>query len=234
MELSKARPNQALTQHNRLSQSSAQEEKLNEIVSLLAKLGVRRQAKLAPADYLVFAEDLMDFEMMDIQSGLESLSSRPRNEGETAFPEVAVMVAEVQAAGRIRRIAEVRERRLADEAREAARRRTHPEEFEPIGPKDLEAMAAKLPNFDYERPKVKVIPEPKMEVCPHCFGVLPVASNMRFWTSKEIREYADLKEELELLADVNRAANKAHVEKCLAEQLANLPATTVPNIEEEL
>jgi hypothetical protein len=175
----------------------------------------------------------MDFEMMDIQSGLESLSSRPRNEGETAFPESAAMKDEVQAAGRNRRTAEARERRLADEAREAVRRRTHPEEFDPIGPKDLEAMAAKLPNFSYERPKAKVVPKPKMEVCPHCSGVLPVASNMRFWTSKEIREYADLKEELERIADANRAANKAHVEKCLADQLANLPATTIPDIEEE-
>jgi hypothetical protein len=144
------------------------------------------------------------------------------------------MVAEVQAAGRIRRTAEARERRLVDEAQEAARRRTHPEEFDPIGPKDLEAMAAKLQNFNYERPKAKVIPGPKMEICPHCSGLLPVASNMRFWTSKEIRKYADLKEELERLADSNRAAKKAHVDKCIAEQLANLPAATVPSIEEEL
>lgn len=177
----------------------------------------------------------MGYELTDIQSGLELLSSRPRSEGETAFPEIATIVDSVKLAARERRIAGQRELRIAEEAAEARRRRLHPEEYEPIGPADLEAMAAKLGDkFKFERPKAKVIPEPKIENCPHCSKPLPVVGNIRFWTAKEIYEYAALKEESERIADMNREANKAHAEKCSAEQLANLPATPVPDISEEV
>lgn len=85
-----------------------------------------------------------------------------------------------------------------------------------------------------EVPKAKAIPEPKIENCPHCSKPLPIVSNIRFWTAKELYEYAALKEESERIAEMNREANKAHVEKCIAEQLANLPATPVPDISEEV
>jgi hypothetical protein len=171
----------------------------------------------------------------DIEAGLRSISSRRRAEGETAFPEIATVVDEVQAVGRIRRIAEARERRRADEAAERRHREQHPEEFEPIGPSDLEAMAAKLGDkFSFERPKARAVPEPKMEACPHCSGLLPVTSNIRFWSAKELYEFAAVKEESERIAEMNREANKAHQTKCIKEQLAHLPATPVPSVDEEV
>jgi hypothetical protein len=145
------------------------------------------------------------------------------------------VVDEVQAVGRIRRIAEARERRRADEAAERRHREQHPEEFEPIGPSDLEAMAAKLGDkFSFERPKARAVPEPKMEACPHCSGLLPVTSNIRFWSAKELYEFAAVKEESERIAEMNREANKAHQTKCIKEQLAHLPATPVPSVDEEV
>jgi hypothetical protein len=226
MELSKVRPNQALTQH-------VEPSKKSKVVALLAKLGVRRQAKLATEDYLVFAEDLMPYELTDIQSGLESLSSRPRNEGETAFPESAAVIAEVKYARRDRKAAEERERRIADEAAERRRRETHPEEY--IASDEIKEMAARIGakcGMGYR--KEVVSPEPKMESCPHCSGLLPVTTNIRFWSAKELYEFAAVKAESERIAELNREANKAHQAKCIEEQLAHLSATPVPSVDEEV
>jgi hypothetical protein len=57
------------------------------IVQMLAKLGIRRQARLDVSDYLVLAEDLMRFEMEDIRMGLDDLGNQSRRDGQTAFPD---------------------------------------------------------------------------------------------------------------------------------------------------
>jgi hypothetical protein len=41
-------------------------------------------------------------------------------------------------------------------------------------------------------------------------------------------------EQVENLSAANREANKLHQAKCIEEQLAHLPATTVPDITEEV
>jgi hypothetical protein len=138
-------------------------------------------------------------------------------------------VDEVNRAARNRRIAEAREERIADEAREAARRRTHPEEFEPINPDDLTKLAEKMGGrFKFEKPK----PTPPASVthCPYCSTLLPIAHNLRFMTPDEIRTFAGVVEEIQKQAEMNREANKAHQAKCIAEQLANLPDTPVPSV----
>jgi hypothetical protein len=209
--------------------------KLSKIVMLLTALAIRRQAKLSEQDYQVFASDLEPFEIVDLETATKAIAQRPRAEGETAFPEIATIIGEVQAAGRSRRTAEARERRLADEAEERRRRESHPEEFEPIGPADLEAMAAKLGDkFSFDRPKPK--PHPVMENtdCPHCGKVLPISSGVRRMNSQELRDLADVMEQVENLSAANREANKLHQAKCIEEQLAHLPATTVPDITEEV
>src|SRR6185503_7462879 len=53
------------------------------------------------------------------------------------------------------------------------------------------------------------LPEPKMETCPHCSGLCPVAANMRFMSSEEIFELGKIKQEHERIAAANREANKA-------------------------
>lgn len=41
--------------------------------------------------------------------------------------------------------------------------------------------------------------------CPHCQKELPVARNIRFWSSKELYEMAAVKEQSELIAERNRS-----------------------------
>jgi hypothetical protein len=201
-QLSKARPSTQLAPLSELS-------KLSKIVMLLGTLAIRRQAKITDQDYQVFASDLEHFDLIDIESATVAIAKRTRAEGETAFPEVQAIVEAAQAASRNRRIAGERERRMSDEAAERRRRVEHPEEFEPIGPDDLEAMAAKLPNFNFERPKEIVIAPPAMLACPQCSAELPVAQNIRLWEPSELREQADRIEEIRRIAAKNREAEVA-------------------------
>lgn len=95
------------------------------IVQLLAKLGVRRQAKLDIADYLVLAEDLMKFDLRDISGGLDDIAKYPRKDGETAFPELPRLKQAILERKLLREAEEIRQR----EAEEAKYRAEHPEEF---------------------------------------------------------------------------------------------------------
>ncbi len=81
----------------------------------------------------------MKYDLMDIRTALESFPAR--NEGETAFPDSYKVQEAVEAAGRNRRIAVDRERRMADEAAERRHRMAHPEDFV-----DLSELVAELAN----------------------------------------------------------------------------------------
>lgn len=97
----------------------------SEIVPLLAKLGVRRQAKLSTEDYLVLAEDIEKFDERDIKLGLEDLAKYPRREGETAFPELPRIKQAIVERKLTREAKEIRDQ----EAEQARYRAEHPEEF---------------------------------------------------------------------------------------------------------
>lgn len=77
-------------------QQRREPSKQSRIVGLLAILGIRRQAKLDPEDYQVFAADLEQFEWQDIESGLTALGHRKREPGETAFPDGPTMQEEIK------------------------------------------------------------------------------------------------------------------------------------------
>jgi hypothetical protein len=124
VENSLARQNQASMQLSKQSQPSPAEKQVA-ITRFLAKLGVRRQAKLAQDDYLVLAEDLSKFDLDDVEGGLDDIAKYPRREGETAFPELARLKQAVIERKLLREADEIR----ADEAREAKYRAEHPEEF---------------------------------------------------------------------------------------------------------
>lgn len=160
----------------------------------------------------MFASDLEKYEIMDLEAATKAIAQRPRAEGETAFPEIATIIAEVKLAARDRRIAAERERKMADEAAELRRRRTHPEDF--IADKEIAEMEARLrekyqARFGVERENF--LPEPKMLCCPECSAELPVPQNIRFWEPSGLREHADRIEELRRIADKNREANRAEV-----------------------
>lgn len=96
MELSKERPDTALTRQPELSKQS-------KIVVLLTGMGIRRQAKLDTEDYLLFASDLEKYELADLEAAIKLIFSKPRAEGETAFPELAAIEEAIRGVIRARR-----------------------------------------------------------------------------------------------------------------------------------
>jgi hypothetical protein len=69
---------------------------------MLTLFGIRRQSKLDKEDYKVYASDLERHELNDIDKALQNLVRHPRVPGESAFPEVAVIVEAVKAVKRAR------------------------------------------------------------------------------------------------------------------------------------
>jgi hypothetical protein len=128
MEITVKQPT-ASTQLSRRSANSLSEPerlwKQAQIVPLLSKLGIRRQAKLDKQDYDVFAEDLVHFQIQDIEAGLDDLAKFPRRDGETAFPELPRMKQAIIERKLTREAAEIRQQ----EADEAQHRRDHPEDY---------------------------------------------------------------------------------------------------------
>lgn len=125
METTNRKPNLASMQLAKQSESLAREQ---QIVMELTKLGIRRQAKLGTADYLVLAADLACFEDADILAGLDWLGHN-RGEFETAFPALDVMEGAIRKAKAKRRESEVAIDALDKELAEEAHRKAHPEEY---------------------------------------------------------------------------------------------------------
>ena len=96
MELTKARQGTASMQQRELSKQS-------KIVMLLTALGIRRQAKLDSEDYLVLSSDLEKYELADLEEAMKVLCSRPRAEGETAFPDLPTILEAIRGVIRARR-----------------------------------------------------------------------------------------------------------------------------------
>lgn len=197
MELTRARANQ-------LSTPSSGPSKQEEIKVMLAKLAIRRQAKIAELEFMVFSEDLMLYDLKDIQSAMELLSSRPRGEGETAFPEVATIIAEIRGSVRGRRALEIEaEKRQREEEYKAKALREMEEDKS--NPEAWEAqIAASAQKLGIGRKKV-IDRSAERANCPHCQKELPVTQNIRFWSAKELYEMATLKEQSELIAERNRS-----------------------------
>lgn len=129
-----ARPAALSTPSHKLALSPAAAFHQEQIQTLLAKLGVRRQARLDPMDYLVLAEDLAGYELADVEEGLELL--KHRQEFEPSFPDLGMIEQAIEKVIRERRWAKAREERAAkaaaaDEAEET-HRREHPEDYEPV------------------------------------------------------------------------------------------------------
>jgi hypothetical protein len=82
---------------------------------------VRRQAKLDDEDYKVFASDLEEYELADIEAGLSQIGKRPRDEGETAFPSLGTMLAAIKLARRQRCDRESEEYRRRQDEEDAAK-----------------------------------------------------------------------------------------------------------------
>lgn len=102
---SRPEPNAISTQLDRPSLSS--------VVKLLMTLAEVRQATVSPETLKLYAHRLSCFQLGDIRLGLSRLAERPRQAGETAFPDRATIVQEVRQAEINRRGVEAR--KLAEE-----------------------------------------------------------------------------------------------------------------------
>jgi hypothetical protein len=76
---------------------------------------------------------LREYPLEDISAAVGKLSLTRRQEGETAFPDLATIDEAVRAVGRDRRIAEARIAKAEQEAAEERHKREHPEEYVSIG-----------------------------------------------------------------------------------------------------
>lgn len=66
-----------------------------EITKSLTGLSVRRQADVSAETYAVYVEDLLRFQIDDIDAACKAIGSEPRKSGEKAFPEIGVILEEV-------------------------------------------------------------------------------------------------------------------------------------------
>lgn len=186
-----------------VSTQPAQPSKKSKIVMLLAQLGIRRQAKLDKEDYQVYANDLVHYELEDIEAGLVALP--PKRDGQTAFPDVDTVLESIRGVIRGRRVVEASNERDRMWEERVKYCQEHPEEREMNAEvmKQVEELNAK---FGFEKPK-EIDTTPTMMTCPHCSAELPVAQNIRFWEPEEMRAQADRIEALRAMATKNAEVN---------------------------
>lgn len=204
----RVRPAETSMQPHRPSPSLS---KQSEIVKLLTKFSLRRQAAVNPETLALFASDLMHVELADLESALTELSNRPRRDGETAFPDLATVLETVRGVRRIRG-----EHKAIDAENErVAHYKAHPELY--MTTEDWAEISAPLSEkFGFEKPK-EIDLTPHMLTCPHCSKELPVAGNIRVWSPEELEDQAKVLREIRAIADRNRAMAKLPLEDVVEE-----------------
>lgn len=86
---------------------------LSSVVTLLTALAESRQATVSPQTLKLYAHRLSCFPLCDIRLALSRIADRPRQDGQTAFPDRGTLVREVQQVQLNRKCAEAR--KLAEE-----------------------------------------------------------------------------------------------------------------------
>jgi len=66
-------------------------------------LALRRGADLDPEAYSVYAEDLLRFQLDDIEAAFKAIGLEPRKAFEKPFPEIGILVAECDRQEKLRR-----------------------------------------------------------------------------------------------------------------------------------
>ncbi len=169
-----------------------------EIVKLMTKFAERRQAQVNPSTLLTFADDLSCYSLGDIEAALVQIASVPRRDGETAFPEVATIFEAIRGVRR----GKADSKAIEQENKRVAHYKANPDMY--VSATEFAELVKPLnEKFGMEKPKV-INTTPVEMLCPHCSQALPVAPNIRFWTPQELRTYADLVDENQRLADLNR------------------------------
>lgn len=110
------------TSQQRERQSQTSPEQVIEFLTYLAEV---RQANVTGATYRAYAKVLSQSRLMDLQKAIGNLAMRERRDGETAFPALATIVAEVRAASKNR----LENRALKETENWYADRMAHPENW---------------------------------------------------------------------------------------------------------
>ena len=129
MDTSNRKPGPAAMQTRPQRRSQSDEDAGDRIVILLTRLSYARQVTADANVLAYFAGELERFNYLDVESAIELLCKTRRQDGETAFPDLATMIEAVEAAARSRRIAEAKQARKLSEEEERRHREAHPEEY---------------------------------------------------------------------------------------------------------
>jgi hypothetical protein len=77
--------------------------KVYETVKALTEMAIRRQADVSKETYAVFADDLKRFNIEDIRAACRAIGTMSRKQGDKAFPEVGMIIAECERQEKMRR-----------------------------------------------------------------------------------------------------------------------------------
>jgi len=164
----------------------SQSSKEDAIEVLLTGLSTARQAKIGDAEFDLYVPALMKYDLTIIHAAIVALSLKPRADGETAFPALGTILAAVRDA----REAQGESRASQEIDRLRAHKAANPDHYTTSD--ETKAMVAELSAKFSMDAKPREIEIRSSEVCcPHCEGKLPLASNLRFMSSTDLRMYAD-------------------------------------------
>ena len=99
------------------------------VMKQLALLATARQATVSRDTYLLYASEISDYPEDEISRAIRKFALRPREEGETAFPDLGTFVQAVKYEGRERRERQAQERESFEWTALAEEKREHPERF---------------------------------------------------------------------------------------------------------
>lgn len=85
-----------------LSKPSSDRSKQDQIKIQLAKMAIRRQAKMGETEYAVYAYELLHYDLEDITEALDMIGLTARGEGESALPDVGTILEAIRGVVRAR------------------------------------------------------------------------------------------------------------------------------------
>lgn len=175
--------------------------KQKEIIKLLTNCGLRRNAPQNPESLVIYAQDLSNYDLDVIAVVLEKFGQDTPEDFKPIWPAVGVFLDLIRG--------HIRANRPTAEQASAKRWLEYIDKCKAEGTENpdeetLSRIAALNEKHSLKKPK-EIETTYTQLACLGCGMVMPVAGNIRLWTSKELREQADLIEELELIAERNRS-----------------------------
>jgi hypothetical protein len=82
--------------------SPEHEKHLKQLLQELVRLAEARQVPITPETQIIYAEELIEFELCDLKSACRTIRRRPKGKFETAFPDLGTIIAETESATRAR------------------------------------------------------------------------------------------------------------------------------------